>query len=332
MKNLLLLIVATMLSANVFGGDRKLKYRVDVDNIESRSFPVPGGEIFDFGYVLNQMLMVNLGNDPNFLATYALNNPGIFESNSPEGMISVVPDTDMNGQVVPDCLVKRNQFQIAGAVVAFEMTGGNSISFGYNQGGAISDGFGLGYEQKIQKAKLSVAFHAVRTEDFVRSFPYASSVGDHSVSDRQQRISVNFKGFSVSPARYYKSDLVGVTNKATNEALSNISKILEDKRSRGEFDWKTTVMKVGDPEMMIRAGSLDGVKIGDEFMITNMNHEWDGEVCNSEYWGTPVREAMIVKVTKVSELTAIVMPERAPDSGRVFDVYVGDKVTIHKLK
>lgn len=332
MRKILILFVMLGLSINVFGGERKLKHRVSVGQIGSRSFPVPGGEEFDFGYVLNQMVMVNLANDPNFLATYAVESPEAWESFSNEPAISVVPDSDMYGKIVPDCLIDRNQMEIRGDVLSFELESGNSISIGYRKGETLNDGWGIGAKMSVKKSNLHVAFKAVRSVDFVNATLLGADIGDHTAKYRTNEVTVDFSGFTVSAANFFQSDLVKLTKKATDEALAGVASQIQDKIDREEYEWQTNVVKVGDPLIHIRAGSLDGVKVGDKFLVTNMRHEWTGEVCNSEYWPTPVRSAMVVKVRKVTELFSIVEPFSAPDGSPIHDVHVGDKVTIHKLK
>ena len=319
---LFLLLVSFVVSARA---ERKLRYRVDVGQVQSRSFPVPGGE-FDFGFVMNQQLMLELVNSDEFFAPFVVSQAYISGSSEAitEATNILVPPTDMLGNPVPACISKKDYAKIYGDVVSFELEGGQSIKIGYSQGPTHNPDWGISGKVAVKKSRLWMHLYAV---DPFTGEAFGASKGESVAKYRSTDMEINFSGFSTSPSFFHESKLAAVTRNATRDALKNISAEIKDRASRGLApEWATSISRMDDAIIEIRAGKADGVKVGDRFLVTNIVHEWSGEVCNSEYKATPVRTAGIVEVHTAGRLYSYV--KRI--DGR-YDFHVGDQVTIEKL-
>ena len=312
--------ICLSVATSVAVAERSLKRRVQLGKIDSRVFPVPGGGSFDFGFALNSQMMVEMGRSDYFFALYNLRPEEM--GFSADGISLVLPPTDRFGREVPSCILDKKQLQLSGAVTSFEMIGANSIAIGYSPQGERS--WGIGGELEVEKAKLYMNLIASHSEDFVRQFPVAAAEGDHEARMRRTRFDVSWGDFRVSPSFYKRTDLSAVTREAAQKALQQIKTQIDRNQA---LPWETTVIKVNEPEITIQAGSFDGVRVGDRFVVENMRHEWQGRACKSRYRGMSVGEAAVIEVISVRSTEAEAIPVQRLGDG----VYVGDRVRIHQL-
>ncbi|WP_413290322.1 hypothetical protein [Bdellovibrio sp. HCB337] len=280
---------------------RELKRIVEMGKITAPSITLPQGGSFDFQYVANQQVYGVLQKSEHFALRYA---PPVVE----------VPTTNANGDTKffnvttndkvmmkafasnsgasekpqyskdAECLINLPNARIAGSVNAFEMIGGAGVQIGFNAAGPIdvSGLTGLGFS--IEWAQLALSMMATH--------PLTNGLlAGGNVTSNQTKTKVNFTldvgAFSVGPSAYYQTPLAKVTESALTKGVNTIYDGLKSKE-----EWYSRVLMDHDSHLVILGGTNVNAKVGDQFSIYNELYYWEGDPCNSKYYGggaaTPV--------------------------------------------
>lgn len=282
---------------------RELKRIVEMGKITAPAITLPQGGAFDFQYVANQQVYAVLQNSEHFALRYA---PPVIDVPT----TSVAADGDSkyfnvttNDKVMmkafeansgmsekpqyskdAECLINLPNARIAGSVNAFEMIGGAGVQIGFNAAGPIdvSGLTGLGFS--IEWAQLALSLMA--THPLTNGLLAAGNV-----SSKQTKTKVNFTldvgAFSVGPSAYYQTPLAKVTESALGKGVDAIYSGLKSKE-----EWYSRVLMDHDSHLVILGGTNVNAKVGDQFNIYNELYYWEGDPCNSKYYGggaaTPV--------------------------------------------
>lgn len=318
---------------------RELKRLVAMSKIVSPPIALPQGGSFDFQYVANQQVYAVLQNSDHFSMQYA--PPVATTSNLNAGVDSKVfnvsakdksilravtanaglPDTPVYSQNA-ECLINLPNAMIGGSVNSFEMIGGAGVDIGFTAAGALNaigvPTLGL----KIDWAQLDLSMMA--THPLTQTVLAASNV-----TANQTRTQVSFtldvSGFSIGPSAYYQTPLANVTNKAL---ISGVNALYGGLNNNAEGDWYSRVLVLDQNEVVMLGGNNVGVHVGDTFNIYNETYYWDGQPCNSKYYGggasAPVATIQIDMVgDEISRGKLIAQTSDAPKAG--------SKVTILSL-
>jgi hypothetical protein len=180
--------------------------------------------------------------------------------------------------------------RIAGSVNAFEMVGGGGIDIGFNQAGPINVG-GLGsVNLAIQWAQLDLSMRA--THPITEGILAAANV-----TSKQTKTQVSFTldvgGFNIGPSAYYQTPLAKVTQKALTSGVT----ALYDQLKKDNQEWYSRILMNHDTHLVMLGGLNVGAKVGDQFSVYNETYYWEGDPCNSKYYGggasTPVATIQI---------------------------------------
>jgi len=280
---------------------RELKRIVEMGKIVAPAIQLPRGGRFDFQYVSNQQVYAILQNSEHFALRYA---PPVIDVplTSSTGDTQVVNVTS-NDRVMmrafaanagvsekpqyskdAECLINLPNARIAGSVNAFEMIGGAGVQIGFNAAGPIDVAglTGLGFD--IEWAQLALSMMA--THPLTNGLLAAGNV-----TSKQTKTRVNFTldvgAFSIGPSAYYQTPLAKVTSSALKKGVDAIYDGLKDKE-----EWYSRVLMDHDSHLVILGGKNVNAKVGDQFNIYNELYYWEGDPCNSKYYGggasTPV--------------------------------------------
>lgn len=328
--SILIYILVSLMALPTFA--RSLKFRTTVGKVSNKSFPVPGGKEFDFGYAVNAQMVKAVAEHPQFVSLNTMSNidfstasanPDLANFSNIMGLSTVL--TAAREQEVPACLVDRSYIKLVGQIVSFEITGGLGIKFGFNDSGSHS-GFGIGGSYNVDNAKLFMNLYAVDTYSSVVTSARALASRTENWKSQSGGVNVSFNKFSVGPQFYMQSPFAKMADSAAKNALSDLFTNLSGAQAQSEYPWHTTVVAAGDPTHLINVGRIDGVKSGDRFKINNMVHAWSGEPCHSTYLGREVAYAATVEVISIGDYASEV---RVLDEVR--PIKVGDKVVIDRL-
>ncbi|MGZ3745307.1 MAG: hypothetical protein ACXWRE_05890 [Pseudobdellovibrionaceae bacterium] len=274
---------------------RELKRIVEMGKITSPSIALPGGGSFDFQYVANQQVYSVLQNSEHFALRYAP-PVGDVPTTTPASVDSKVLNVSSNDQVMmkafaanagvaekpqysttAECLINLPNARIGGSVNAFEMIGGAAVQIGFNAAGPldISGLNGLGFS--IEWAQLALSMMA--THPLTNGLLAAANI-----SSEQTKTKVHFTfevgPFMVGPSAYYQTPLAKVTEKALISGADAIYKGIKEKE-----EWYSRVLMDHDTHLVILGGANVNAKVGDQFNIYNELYYWEGDPCNSKYYG-----------------------------------------------
>lgn len=273
--------------------ERSLKKIVELGSIRSSPIMFPGGSSFDFQFVANQQIYGVLLDSKAFTLKY---NPVIaVPPQQATGDTNFFNLTKADGQMMKSfsqaagkdnynieyaktawCMVNIPQAKISGAVNSFELIGGGGLTIGFTPNGALpttgltSAGFNVEFSQ------LDLSLRATR--------PLTSKVmAAGNVTSKQTKTRVNFGlnfgAFNIGPSAYYQTPLAQVTKNALIKSVD----LLSDELKKEE--WHTRVLADHDTHMVIIGGLDVGLEPGDQLLIYNDLHYWQGEPCNSAYIG-----------------------------------------------
>ncbi len=281
---------------------RELKRIVEMGKITSPSITLPQGGSFDFQYVANQQVYSVLQNSEHFALRYAppvvvvpTANSALVESktlnvsaNDKVMMKAFAANAGVTEKpqysTTAECLINLPNARIAGSVNAFEMIGGAGVQIGFNAAGPIdiSGLTGLGFS--IEWAQLALSMMA--THPLTNGLLAAANI-----TSMQTKTKVNFTldigAFQVGPSAYYQTPLAKVTEKAL---ISGVGALYDGLKAKEE--WYSRVLMDHDTHLVILGGANVNAKVGDQFNIYNELYYWEGDPCNSRYYGggaaTPV--------------------------------------------
>jgi hypothetical protein len=274
---------------------RELKRIVEMGKITSPSIALPQGGNFDFEYVANQQVYSVLLNSEHFALRYA---PPVVVVPAANGasVESKVLNISSNDKVMmkafaanagvaekpqystsAECLINLPNARIGGSVNAFEMIGGGAVQIGFNAAGPldISGLTGLGFS--IEWAQLAMSMMA--THPLTNGLLAASNI-----TSKQTKTKVHFTlqvgAFQVGPSAYYQTPLAKVTEKALGTGVTTLYEGLKAKE-----EWYSRVIMDHDTHLVILGGTNVNAKVGDRFNIYNELYYWEGDPCNSKYYG-----------------------------------------------
>lgn len=273
---------------------RELKRIVEMGKIISPKITLPQGGSFDFEYVANQQVYAVLQTSEHFALRYAPpveTVPEVSSVGSQKVLNVSTKDRAMlkafsanagvseKAQYSTDaeCMINMPSARIAGSVNAFEMIGGAGVNIGFTQAGPINVGGLSQLGLAIQWAQLDLSMMA--THPLTQGL-----LAGANVTSKQTKTQVNFTldvgGFAVGPSAYYQTPLAKVTQKALTTGVDGLYTQL-----KGKEEWYSRVLMNHDTHLVILGGTNINAKIGDQFNVYNELYYWEGDPCNSKYYG-----------------------------------------------
>lgn len=276
---------------------RELKRIIEMGKIASPRINLPQGGSFDFEYVANQQVYGVLQKSEHFALRYAPPVEDVprasFNGFSTDQKVLNVSSNDQmmlkafaanagiaekpQYSTAAECMINLPNARIAGSVNAFEMIGGVGVNIGFNQAGPINVGGLSNIGIDIQWAQLDLSLMA--THPLTQGLLAATNV-----NSKQTKTKVNFRldvgGFSVGPSAYYQTPLAKVTKTALESGVSGLYDQLKNKE-----EWYSRVLMNHDTHLVMLGGKNVDARVGDQFNIYNELYYWEGDPCNSKYYG-----------------------------------------------
>ncbi len=323
---------------------RELKYIVDVGLVKSAMIDMPGGEKFDFEFVLNQQMYPVLQKSEGFWFRY---KPPFNDTSSQLGSNIELRNLNLAkndmallehsfaGKVIPpsiksdeiSCLVNLPQYRLWGTVNSFELMSKIGLGLGFTPSGGISAGGMIGVNFEVDTYQLDM--------NLVAGHPITLGVeAATNVTAKQTRTQLGFKlpiyNLMIDPSYYHQTPLARVSYSALETAVKQVQQQLKDKKA----EWNTRVLYADEHVATILAGNGHNVQKGDVFNVYNERTFWgskNGEnpiPCESQYLGSidgePIAKIEIFDVSDEISVGKVVW-----DSG--IPMKMGAKVKIAKL-
>ncbi|HUP58383.1 MAG TPA: hypothetical protein VM598_13075 [Bdellovibrionota bacterium] len=153
-----------------------------------------------------------------------------------------------------------------------------------------------------------------------------SARGRASLNKFSVEAQVNLPALVLDPKYVYRTPIAEVAAKSIADGVKNLQ------TETSGLEWQSSVRAVVGERVVIDAGDLSGIKVGDQFAVHPVEHVWIGEACQGEYLGS-VRDtapSAVVEVESVAQLGTTSFAKVV--SGDLAKVEVGADVVVKKLK
>lgn len=327
---------------------RTLKREIELEKISTAAhLLVPGANSFDFEFVLNAQIYDVIEKSNRFVTTYNPTIPGKITPQTlsllAEGQSPVVVDFSADPYAVGNdpnkCLIYVPQIMVSGSVLSFEMHYGGGFFFGITPGGA-KEFVGAGTTIGLEQTQLAIQMDAFKP--LTRKSLAVAKATPEQFKFKVDLL-INFAEFAIGPKFFYQNPLANVTLQGLKNAMAKLAAQLDTNAiAQGRPLWEARVIRDDDTSILVRAGRLNDIKVGDEFEIYNMDHEWEDMTlpCESRYVGSTRRTTKPIAIARVTEEALLddgivrLVPLPKAEGGRDADgtrAEPGAQVVIHKL-
>lgn len=186
---------------------------------------------------------------------------------------------------VPHCQWESPQLRLNSDVLGFELVNRAKLGIGYSPSGTHLDQ--LTGKVKFVNFRLDYGIMAIH--------PLLNRmVASTEAKEFQSSVEVEFDFGQNSPITidfFFQEPLVKVIKNGMSKALDRLVKRLKDQTTGEGRDWNKDVWESrvlldpticgNDDCVAIRGGTLNRIKLGDRFTVTNMFHTWEGNPCES---------------------------------------------------
>lgn len=196
----------------------------------------------------------------------------------------------------PYCEVDLVDYELDTHLLAFEITDKNNIGFGFN----IASGFinAIGLNVSTEKGKMMAAMHLREALRPIETIVDVTGIGESSSTDFN--IKLDAARLSADLGYFRQTPLYKLTEKTIAGTLKNLKAEL----STIETDWSTRVVHIypTTAELIIPAGSVAGIRVGDKFKIFNVDYTWEADPCTSALLFRRKQTAQPLAILQVTQL------------------------------
>lgn len=275
---------------------RKLRKRASISKITTpKDLALPGGDRVDFSYLANSQISHVVSEHDEFIPSQGAY--GVTNSFSEMGALSYQDFSTMlnwerkYGVSVlslsdssPNCIRYAPMVDISGAIESFEIVGSGGLTFGFGPN-VPGNPARVAAKFFVQRAKLHAnfqAYHPLRLES-----PLATGrvPANHTTVDIEANI--DFGLARVGLSWFYETPLAEASYNALSASLKDMAQDYDRKASANNLPvWETKLREDHDQFVTIYGGAHDGLQVGDEIEIYNVNYFWTGEPCKSRFEGS----------------------------------------------
>jgi hypothetical protein len=239
--------------------------------------------------------------------------------------------TDFSREVkleVPDeeplaltCEQNPAEYLLDAKVVSLELTDKTDISFGFDLLSGWLRAFGVSFKAKsAQMTMVMDWYNPLRPKSAI-----ANSKGKATLNKTELGVALDLGKANGNIGYLYQTPLHLLTTKVLINSIAQ-AKLQVDQLNT---PWFTRVQSVHDDVVVVPAGSLSGLKLGDDFSIHNTVSIWRGRPCDSDLIGeynSPEQAIAFGKVVDLNESYAFLKL-----SGDIHAVKPGAKVSVLNL-
>jgi hypothetical protein len=228
-----------------------------------------------------------------------------FESQSVQSVLSDVNSGKSQITTKPYCEVDLADYELDLKLLSFEIKDKFNVGFGYNLISGFLRAFGISV--KTERGEMLMSGHlreALRPLESV-----VDALGQGNSKGVDFNFSLDLVQLGADFGYYYQTPLHKLTEKTIKSNLSN----LRTELNAVETPWATRIVHSFEriQQYIIPAGSVAGIRIGDEFAIYNVENVWQGEPCESDLLFrrkvtlTPAAIAVVTQLEKQAALLTI---------------------------
>jgi hypothetical protein len=199
--------------------------------------------------------------------------------------------------VIPACEIDIPQALIIGNVDAFEFRDSFGVTFGYTPTGVNA---GVSASGSVLVSNSAMALTMLAADPLSQVNMYDANVTEDQ-TNTTINATINFSLFSVKPTAILNTPLAKVTMSGLSQGIAQLSSQLE------QLPWTGRVLqKTSNGIVILNAGTLANVKVGDQFTIYNVQHFWSGTPCQSQYENSLRNEnpAGVLTIVQVANSTS----------------------------
>lgn len=172
------------------------------------------------------------------------------------------------------CEIQTPHYLVNTNIISLQMKDEGGITIGFDLGGSSKF---MGFNFKIKRAQMTIAMEA--RDPLQSNAILASTRGVSDKVELKASFNIELGKIKISPGYYFETPLANLSFSSLKKGLQSLGKLLQN-----ESPWTANVLAVPTmDEIVINAGTLAGIREGDEFAVYNVEHIWMGEPCQSEY-------------------------------------------------
>jgi hypothetical protein len=160
-------------------------------------------------------------------------------------------------------------------VASFEMTDEADFSIGFPAGSIVNPIVDL--TVSFVRGRMDLEVEAVNPLD---GTPVQTAKGKADLTKFSADVKVNLPSLNIDPGYVFHTPLADVTTGALTDGLTSLA------GQTDTLEWSTDVRGTSEDQVVINAGDIAGVEVGDRFAIYNRTFYWSGAPCQSQYFGS----------------------------------------------
>jgi hypothetical protein len=322
---------STLLAAQSFAGGARppaqaktevrapLKKLVQLSSIGAPAIVQNGSLVFDLQTAVNRQMLSAVLETGHFTPKYG--SSGTITMSTGGEIEFVASSMPVPKDEEWRCLMDKPQLKISGDILALELESATGANLNLFLLPILPIGGGFSF--KTVKSRMTGAFQALDSSE--RRVLGAATVSDVQ-KENNTSFNISFQDLAKFGFDYYKkTPLSKVTQSVLAKGVSALNAQTRD------LEWEAPVTYTSRKVVGINAGVDAGVRVNDEFMVTNVVHQWSGVPCRSTYLGQrpDVDPVALVKVYDVqaTESYAQITEWRNADAG----IQAGARVRVEKL-
>ncbi len=229
-------------------------------------------------------------------------SPDMF-STSP--LLSVSAGNRLAMENTPSCIVGYSDFQLDENLINFTITDKAGINFGFNLNTSWIKAIGLNVQTK--KGQMDMSMQLSQTAD--PQDIVTNVMGTGMSQDTAFDFNLDLILFRTDISNAHNTPLTTLLQNTIKNGLNNISTNL----AKNPVEWSAPIVYLIDPqqEMIIPAGAIAGVRLGDQFQLYNIDYSWAGDPCNSKLLlpvkttASPIAMAQVVQLEQNAALLKV---------------------------
>jgi hypothetical protein len=267
--------------------NRQLKKVVELNTIRSSQIINDQQLGFAFEQLINaQFAEVVLSTGRFTVKAKRGDEVGTLVMNNGSAVFASLLDQPMASVVDQECYMNLAHIRMNGQVMGFEVTQSTGLTLGYNPGRGLV-GLGAQFSFRATKAAMNLAINA--TDIFDRRL-LGTGVATEKQSETRINASIGYQDISLGFDHFKKTPLSRVSGRALTFATHKVA------LQTDPLQWDGRVIVADRDYVGINAGQDAGIRLGDQFLVTNMTHYWRGEACASAYLGARAEQAPVAVV------------------------------------
>jgi hypothetical protein len=229
----------------------------------------------------------------------------------------------------PACEIQYAEYALDTKLIAFELVSSGGVHVGFD----LLTGFLklLNIDLKASSGRMSIGMSLL--DPLSTSRELSSVIGAGTSYDFGANVDLGFQSIGAGFSFYYKTPISTLAQNSLTDTFTNLTNDM----AKNQEPWNTQVVAVPtDNDLVVPIGGFGGLKLGDQFLIYNVQHVWSGTPCASEHLiarkttPNPVAYATVSQVANNAAVLTVFMDEGHP---RQLDVKIapGAMVLISKL-